>query len=479
VTLGTLSGMVTHYFEGMVFKELDVKTPADYRVVYGGTVNKAPVRHTGLPWLPSINYALARSVYNNHEESDIQATPYVYYDLAGTPLVETVDKDGYSDPAGDTLRMDLNYKVKTQYISEEAMVNMALPFRFSWVAHFLRHKMNQVATSDTSFYSMTSQGRNQLGVFSHKSQLHDGQIYRHYQQGLFWNWQKYRKGLKYPTGIYIGTGISKYWANYWNGTLGSDAEQTACAREGKVCGDAVFSQDKFSPFRFDTELSLAYSHGDMFTISLLNQMGLYSREFPTFGPYALEPYSSLYPMFYRLGLGRMPGYPNNLYYGGRDILNGTSMFWTRLSLDFPYKLRKVIDYSAIPFTSVNQVKLSLIGNVGTTINAGPDSVISALENEVHETLFDVGGRISLTMKMFHRIPVTAYFQVFYPVNQLKAEGILPEDIAYIDFDQNGIIDIDYSPSGQPIGNDYFIGRQLYIDNLKKPRYFMGLSMGIF
>jgi hypothetical protein len=175
----------------------------------------------------------------------------------------------------------------------------------------------------------------------------------------------------------------------------------------------------------------------------------------------------------------MPGYSYNFYYQGRDILEGTNLFWGRLSLDFPYKFRRFMDITATP-SSLNQVQLSLISNIGTVMNKSPDKIIPALKAGENQVLMDAGFRISVTFLLYHRLPFSAYFQVFKPLNSLEEK-----DLFYFDFPKSTLFELERSANATGVAltpeqraaalnND----RHNYFDkSVKRSRFFLGLGLG--
>ena len=159
-------------------------------------------------------------------------------------------------------------------------------------------------------------------------------------------------------------------------------------------------------------------------------------------------------MPYRLGLNRMPGYPYRFYYRGRDILEGTAMAWTRLQLDLPVKIRQYLGNPS-PFSSLNQVQLSLIGDAGTVLDRAPDHLIGSLDRGEHHLLLDYGAKLSATFLIYHWLPMELYGMAFMPYNRLKADRVFLEEWAAGGYD---------SPED-------------YLDNVKLPRFFVGFTIG--
>jgi hypothetical protein len=287
-------------------------------------------------------------------------------------------------------------------------------------------------------------------------------------------------GEVYPTGLYLGMALSKYWTTYADGAvfLNDSSQSIACAGENNACGNISYHRNKFTPWEFLLITAGAYSFEKYFTIRALSEISFYSKEFPTYQEGDKDPHGNLYLMFYRLGISRMPGYPYNFRYNGRDILKGTALAHGRLSLDIPYKLRWFIDSPWFPFSSLNQVKLSLMSNIGTTLNEVPDRIITALNKGEHEILFDFGVQFSLNFQIFHRIPMTIFVRAFKPVNMLKEQMILRKDLPPIDWNGDGFTER-HTFTGYSAGRDYDVGVKEYLKNLNSTKYYFGLTLGRF
>ena len=131
-----------------------------------------------------------------------------------------------------------------------------------------------------------------------------------------WSWSKFKVGLRYPTGFGLGTNISKTWATYADSAILLDAsDDLLCALENKKCGNVIYSQQKFAPFDQNFYTYGYYSYKDKFTVGGTIQGATYWQKFPSYpGIGRDEPHPNLYPMGYRLGLSRMPGYGYSLPY---------------------------------------------------------------------------------------------------------------------------------------------------------------------
>jgi hypothetical protein len=226
----------------------------------------------------------------------------------------------------------------------------------------------------------------------------------------------------------------------------------------------------FKPWQVDLGWFAAWSQGDWFQISAEHQFRFFTHKFPSVTDRIAEnnfgdtvtvenPHPNLWVLPFRLGLDLMPGYPYSFYYRGHDVLRGTAMTWGRLQADFPFKLRKYLGYPS-PFSSFNKVQLSLIGDAGAVLNKTPDKIFETFSEGQHHLLMDFGAKLSLTFLFYHFIPMEIYGMAFVPYNQLEADKLFTGEF--------------YSPySAETEARQ----RNRYLDYVKDPRFFFGLSFG--
>ncbi len=466
VATGDLVKYVNQYVEVEVSKELDNKTPMDYSLYYQGVINKNRLRHSRFSWVPQFMYSAYHSVYHSVDEG-INET--ALQDFLGYVLVNS---QGAEDPNGDTL------KYATEDISQFRQtvnfldLNTQLPLSFFGGGNYLNIRYTEDYSSEFLYYFADNgfyfpNDSLQTPYEPYKVSMQDQSIYKHMQGYLGWYYGLGKIGTPLPTGFAFQTMLSRYWVNYADSVAEFDSFiEAQCVLEGINCGTIGYSQQSFNPFELNSIVQGMYSFEDKATLRGVIQLASYSQKFPTNYPGLDEPNSSLYPMFYRLGLSRMPGYGYTLRYDGRDILKGTNMFWMSLGADYYLKLHQFFDSEALPFSSLSKIKLSLMGNAGTTLNEAPKTLLKALDQEKHDLLFDLGVRLSFQFLSYHQLPMTLYFQAFMPFNFLDASKFgqygtnsVSERVEWFNYSSN-------------------VGKAI-LDEVNQPRFFVGLQIGHF
>jgi hypothetical protein len=374
------------------------------------------------------------------------------------------------------------------YTMDYATGSLPLPYNFSLDARYFKQSLSVDLEYNVTYTYLT---KDSVEKTTERSQsFQNAPFHRHFTPRLSWNYAKFSPGKPLPQGYTFWLSAQKWWTRYMSGAALMDSSLVSTLNQrGRVSANAVPIQDKFEPFSLNFGGGGFLSYKDLFYLSAFTQVAFFSEKFPMTRSiadstadgitYVENPPSNLYPLTYRLGIYLMPGYSYNFNYQGRDILEGSNLFWGRLSLDFPYKLRRFMDITATP-SSINQVQLSLISNIGTVMNKSPDKIIPALKAGENQVLMDAGFRVSITFLLYHRLPFSAYFQVFKPINFLEEK-----DLYYYDYPKNTLFEMERiaSTQGSPLlpeqraaalKND----RHNYFDkSVKKPRFFLGLGLG--
>jgi hypothetical protein len=479
LAIGPMSGGISQAMEGFLSKRMDFNTPVDYGGTYSGAMSFPGAWHTRFYWQPNIQYSLSHiqqaHVSNFHEEF---ANPNVGI---------------------DSVWIENSVKVNETYYTDMLFYSSDLPFsglksgpgywQFGSYGRWYRR------TTDVEVHQNVSQtpfqqgptGRVYSTPFAPFSQswtyYRDAQLHRHFLTATYGQWVTQAVGTALPQFFAVYGSAAKWWTRYAQTDLSVDANLAGeFTKDREPFGESLPIQGTFNPWQLDLGWTGALSKGENFLAYLSMDVGTFTEKFPQNRDaahltsngvgfdttFASNPDPNLWVMTYRLGLDRMPAYPYNFTYRGDDILSGTALLHTRLEVDIPIKIRKYIDYPSL-FSSLNQVQLSLIGDAGLTLDRSPDRLVGMLERGEHHLLTDYGARISGTFFMYHQIPMTVFAQVFMPYNELKASKLY---------------NLDY-PRATPIAGPGSNAaqdrhdRDQYMKLVKNPRYFVGLTVGIF
>jgi hypothetical protein len=440
----------------------------DYTLVYNGGFSGLPTWHTKFSWTPNFNYSLAHMSRRRKLETREQ------YTFDGNGL-ESIDVDD-------------RYIELLEYEYDVATGSMDLPMSGTWLgpgqfyaSYGSRYWRMRMTYDFRERATLTSTLTGDQEIFEQDLRVYyQAPLHQHWVNHFNFQWILPKLGTALPqyAGVYLG--VSNWWARYGTESVQIDSlTLRQKALEGESVGLYALEQKDFEPWQLDVALFGALSHGEHVSFNVTSQIGFFTHKFPstrdpvhvnTSGDttFARNPESNLWILTYRLGLDLMPGYPYNFYYRGRDILEGTSMSWTRASLDFPFKIRHYLGYPS-PFSSLNQVNFSFMANAGTVLNQSPDRIYKTLENGQHNLLMDFGARVSLGFLFYHQLPMTLYAQIFQPYNQLKAENMLYGD---------------YLPSSlwqdaRENPGKYQNTRDQAFSAVQDPRYYVGLTMGLF
>jgi WD40-like Beta Propeller Repeat len=482
VALGSITGGMSQGLEAFVSKRIDSHTPIEYGATYSGGLSFPGAWHTRFYWQPDLGYSL----------SHIQQARVV--DFNETVAAATANLD--------SLWIENKVRYDVVYYSDMAFYSMGLPFSghkagpgtlyFGNYGRWYRRSMDLTLSqtyTETPF-TMGTDGRIfEEPAFEASQTLplyRNVQNHRHFLNALYGQWIVQSIGTPLPQAFVLYGAATKWWANYATTTeLDVDAASAVLLSErGEALGLLIPVQADFNPWQLDFGMVGMLSKGENFMGMLSVDIGTFTQKFPqtrmpahlvpranTFDTTFVEnPESNLWVMTYRLGLDRMPGYPYNFYYRGNDILEGQALFHSRLELGFPIKVRAPFGYPS-PFSSLNQVQLSLIGNAGATFDRGPDKIYGILEKGEHHLLLDYGARASATFLMYHQIPMTAFAQVFMPYNQLQASKLYN-----LDYGRRTTIKASYTAEEARTDR---ADRNAYMNAVKEPRYFIGLSVGLF
>lgn len=482
VALGSITGGMNQGLEAWVSKRLDTHTPIEYGGTYSGALSFPGAWHTRFYWQPDLGYSL----------SHIQQARVVEFNQ--TLAVET--------GALDSLLIEDSRRFDVVYYSDMAFYSMGLPFSgmqagpgtlyFGNYGRWYRRSMDLTLSQslrETPFTMGANGPVFDAPAFEASQSLaiyRDVQNHRHFMNAVYGQWIAQSVGTPLPKALVLYGAATKWWARYATTTeLDIDATTAALISEtGKPIGLVIPVQADFNPWQLDAGILGVYSKGENFMGMLSVDIGTFTQKFPqTRLPAHLtprtntvdttfvdNPESNLWVMTYRLGLDRMPGYPYNFYYRGNDVLEGQALFHSRLELAMPFKVRAPIGYPS-PFSSLNQVQLSLIGNAGATFDKGPDKIYGILEKGEHHLLLDYGLRASATFLMYHQIPMTAYAQVFMPYNRLEADKLYN-----LDYARRTEIKATYTDREASLDQ---ADRDAYMNAVKEPRYYIGLTVGLF
>ena len=493
--IGDLGLNITHSVEGYVSKVVDSHTPMDYGLTYAGYWSQPTIRHQLFSWTPELQYYLHHSLAHQNQKFTVQQT-FDAPQLGGT--VEVVDR------------------VRYEYLISRDVLgyNLAMPYHNGplWGGYFIfvaggQWERRQLDIDIQEDYTATLMPINSvlLDTSLNEPLLRESDAAKMFSQQAIMGWQTYTRGKYLPSSFDIYGSVQKWWTTYGDQALQTDTtlRQNLSSR-GRVAPLLVITQKDFQPWQLDVTTGFTLAKGSPKTgslgisLSTVAQAGSFTEKFPmsnalvdlkaaanpdgsprldtTFGEI---PPNNLWLMTYRLGLSRMPGYGYNFFYQGQDILQGSAMFWTRTALEIPYLVRQFVGLGTPP-SSFNQVRLSLIGDAGTALFKAPTRLVSTLEKGQQKMLFDYGVRVSATMYFYHAYPLTAYFQVFQPYNQLKASDLYLSDYRGPPAPRDPqMSDADY----QRYLDGFFAGdevlRNNYMKAVKDPRFFFGLEIGVF
>lgn len=139
-------------------------------------------------------------------------------------------------------------------------------------------------------------------------------------------------------------------------------------------------------------------------------------------------------------------------------MEGSSFSFGQYGIQIPLKTGLFLP--GLPLTSLKQFLLTGIGEWGTTLISSPGEIYKSLEQGKHYLLLDFGLRLSANFHLYHQLPFTIYAQVFQPVNQLSGDNLYPGDYPH------------------QTTNDAE-NRRKHINQVKDPRFFVGLNLGTF
>ncbi len=461
VDLGPLSGGLSQSLFGYVAKRTDFSTPMDYGAAYEGNWSGIPAWHQRFSWTPNLGYGLERDVrhlnYNFLDQglfiSNVGATL-----LRGT--LRTQIRLNYRD--------DMVYGYTDLPMSGHSLWGGYL--QTFWYGRYWNRNITEDATQSFDLLDTTNNKR-QTG--SQDFHVMDASVHWHLFQTVALQW--YTMAYATPLPRYFGffADLGQWWARYALDAVPTDSISRAMMiQQSTPVVESQLPKSDFTPWQTNWGWFWSWSEGENFQISFVHQVGFFTHKFPTVtdtvavdsfsNAFVDNPRPNLWVMSYRLGLGMMPAYPYNFFYRGHDILQGTAMSWAHLQMDFPVKIRKFIDYPS-PFSSLNKLQLSLMGDAGTTLNRTPDQLVHSLENGEHHLLLDYGAKLSLTFLMYHWLPMELYFMTFMPYNQLRAGRLYYSDFGY-------------NPASQKTEADQ---RREYLDYVKQRRYYVGLTIGGF
>jgi hypothetical protein len=479
LALGPISGGISQGMEGFLSKRLDFNTPINYGGTYSGALTFPGAWHTRFFWQPNIQYSLSH-IQQAHVSN--------FYEEFANP-----------DVGIDSVWIENSVKVNETYYTDMLFYSTSLPFSGlkagpgNWQLGSYGRWYRR--TTDIEVHQNVTQTPFQQGtggkVFSTPYEpfsqswtyYRDAQLHRHFLTGTYGQWVTQAIGTPLPQFFAVYGSAAKWWARYAQTDLSVDANLAgAYTKDREPFGESLPIQGTFNPWQIDLGWTAALSKGENFLAFLSMDVGSFTEKFPqTKDPahltsngadfdttYVNNPDPNLWVMTYRLGLDRMPAYPYNFTYRGNDILSGTALFHTRLEVDIPIKIRKYLDYPS-PFSSLNQVQLSLIGDAGMTFDRSPDRIFGILERGEHHLLTDYGARLSATFLMYHQIPMTVFGQVFMPYNELSADKLYNVDYARS------------TPIAGPGSNAALDRRDRdeYMKLVKNPRFFVGFTVGLF
>lgn len=481
LAVGPITGNISQALEGFVSKRLDRNTPMEYGGTYSGFASYPGAWHTKYYWQPDIGYSL----------SHIQQA-----------RIATFGEDFVNPSSGlDSILVQGRIRVNQTYYTDMAFYSSSLPFsglqagpgtlQLGTYGRWYRRLMDVDLLQRYDQTPFRTQGNTRVystplePIVQSTPIYREAQTHRHFLSAVYGQWIAQAAGTPLPRAFAVFGSATKWWANYAVTDLDVDLNLAGLySKDREPVGIYLPLQESFNPWQMDLGLVGAWSLGENFLGLLSVDVGTFLQKFPQSKvsahvragsgvfdtTFVDNPDGNLWVMTYRLGLDRMPGYPYNFTYRGDDVLEGQAMFHSRLELDFPLKLRARLPHPS-PFSSLNQVQLSLIGDAGSTFDKSPDQIYDILDKGEHQLLFDLGLRASATFMMYHQIPMTAYFQVFMPFNELNAG-----DLYNLDYPRRTAITPNVSPA-QYVKDQ--ADRDQYMKLVKEPRFFVGLTMGVF
>ncbi len=438
------------YVVGEIGRQFDLASPLDYTLAYYGGIRRQAIHHNLFAWMPNVNYGFSHSTFHSHNQSS---------EILGA---EEIGFDG---------RVTINAQEKGVFHINQASASMGLPLNFFLTGRYWKQSLTS-EYSESARIEDFENGTVDEESFSFLS-LEDASLHRHVNAMLGWGWGKGQYATWLPNGFSVFLGAQKWWARYAS-RFEENIEPVVVqqAYNERPISESVALQSDFAPWSADFWTAGAYSYDSVFSLKASVEAGSFMEKFPMEGrpddipPTELveNPAPQLWPMTYKLGLFRLPGYPYSLYYRGRNILEGTAAATAHFSLEFPYKLKHFFGIPVGP-TSLYRLQLAFLGNAGFTLNRTPDKLVSAVVDREHHLLADLGVRISATFRLYHQFPITAYFQAFQPINDLRPHALYPTDYRDIS------VEVDEATDSRL--------RNAYIDAINSPRYFVGMQFGIF
>jgi hypothetical protein len=461
VTLGEGYGTWMQGISAAVSKRWDSETPLSYQLSYSGFIASQPITHTSLVWPVDIYY----SYY--HDIAHFQGSVFAGSNASDTNSINLFTaniKDLYTRDVFDAV-------IPLPALSEGARYGFSLDGQF-W---------RETVTEDVAFQvdSLNRNGAHTTNYFPKISWLRDAPDHRHFNAGLNWGWGREMIGSYMPTGIGVGLNVHKWWATYdTNSSFVDSTHALNLSLEGKPVPAFVFQQDQYDPWSVGAAFGSMYSYRKLFSVFASGEAGAYLNTFPTekrvaqlIGSdttFASNPSGGLWPMAYRIGYYKMAGYPYQFIYRGRDIMEGSSYAFGQYGISIP--LRAGAFLQDLPTTSFKQFMLTAMGELGTTLLASPDNIVSTLQNDQYYLLMDFGLRLSANFRLYHEIPFTLFAQAFQPYNDLKASRLLDLDFPHST----------PSPTGTQTAEQLDKSdRNAYIKLVKDPRFFVGFQLGIF
>ncbi len=454
VALGPVSGGLSQFFGGYMSKKVDASTQLDYGLSYGGQWSGVTAWHHRYGWTPNLFYVASRDV--RHQ-------------AFGFTLRDTVT-DGV-DLYDASIRVDDRIKYTYDVLQGETMLplnGLRLGGGFLGTWWQARYWNQNVVFDESVTERYRNQSTGQELVFPYSYRVLETSLHRHLFQRATLQWYRPAFGTALPQYFGFQASLAQWWTRYADEPIPTDSIPGGFAQalwQDRPVPAFQYTKADFAPWQMDFGGFGAWSHGERVTLSLQHQTGFFTHKFPVVRDSiavsqasrteAASLHPNLWVMPYRLAFF-MPGYPYSFQYRGRDILQGTAMTWTRVQADFPLKVRSYLEPPS-PFSSLNKLQLSLIGNAGTVLNRTPDNLPGALSRGEHYLLMDYGARVSATFMFYHRIPMDLYAMVFKPWNQLREENVYLQE---------------WAGRGYATPGDY-------LENVRQARFFVGFTLGGF
>jgi hypothetical protein len=457
---GEAEGGFSQSVSGAVTKRTRMDAPLDYLFTYSGLLAGTPIRHTHFTWEPALYYS-------------------VYHDIIGGK--EDFTDRSLSSANGQNVEQTVETRLTSEWSRWAVSAVTPLPYDFTLGASYWQQFVTETYTQHGVLRQIGNGAIVGEGSTPTTDFLRDASEHKHYEADLGWSWSKGMLGTYLPTGGGVYGLVHKYWATYQTNVIPVDSINAIRLSAGNAPVPAVVPiQAEYDPWSVEGGAGGMYSIGRAVSLFANAEAGEFLNNFPTVREpghvsgsdtiFVNRPEPYLWPITYRLGYYRMSGYPYNFYYRGRDLMEGTFYAFGQLGAQVPLKAGMFLP--DLPTTSLKQFMVTGLCEWGTTLVATPDAVGDSLWLHQNHLLLDVGLRLSANFRLYHQFPFTAYVQAFQPINNLKSRNLYGSDYGN---DPKGMVDAsgNFDPAADARA------RKDYIDIVKKPRFYVGLNLGLF